>query len=225
MPLDVFYAVSDRNMAVDGSLLICAERSGAHFLHRVLQKSDLGHFGIYDQIGGARVVYGVPAEQVSQTRLNLNYLTAENIEHINLHVSVLDLYRYWNGRKVADRKKGNRGISDYLVMPVLTFFVSKTGDEWRRWEFSPFLGLKFEFGRMIGTFVDFLLMSFLLYLFYVKLASRLVRPEVSKKKECPFCHESIRLEAARCPFCTGDLSVKTRRPRGKNKRAENRRGQ
>ena len=55
------------------------------------------------------------------------------------------------------------GISDYLVMPVLTFFVSKTGDEWRRWEFSPFLGLKFDFGRMIGTFVDFLLMSCLIY--------------------------------------------------------------
>jgi large conductance mechanosensitive channel len=118
------------------------------------------------------------------------------------------------------------GISDYLVMPVLTFLVSQTGDEWRRWEFSPFLGLKFEFGRMIGTFVDFFLMSFFLYLFYVKFASRLlVRPEGPKRKECPFCHENIRPEATRCPFCTGDLSVKTRRPRRKNKRAENRRGQ
>lgn len=117
------------------------------------------------------------------------------------------------------------GISDYLVMPVLTFLVSQTGDEWRRWEFSPFLGLKFEFGRMIGTFVDFLLMSFFLYLFYVKFVSRIIKTESPNKKQCPFCHESIRLEATRCPFCTGDLVVKTRRNRRKNTGTANRRGE
>lgn len=117
------------------------------------------------------------------------------------------------------------GISDYLVMPLLTFLAAHTGDEWRRWEFSPFLGLKFELGRMLGTFVDFLLISFFLYLFYVKFASRIVRHEGPKRKSCPFCHENIRLEAVRCPFCTGDLNVKARRAGRKNKRAENRRGQ
>jgi large conductance mechanosensitive channel len=117
------------------------------------------------------------------------------------------------------------GISDYLVMPLLTFLASHTGDEWRRWEFSPFLGLKFELGRMLGTFVDFLLISFFLYLFYVKFASRIVRHDGPKRKECPFCRENIRLEAVRCPFCTGDLNVKARRTGRKNKGAENRRGQ
>jgi large conductance mechanosensitive channel len=116
------------------------------------------------------------------------------------------------------------GISDYLVMPVLTFLVSQTGDEWRRWEFIPFFGLKFEFGRMLGTFVDFILMSFFLYLFYVKFASRIIRPDMPKRKECPLCHENIRLEATKCPFCTGDISVETRRVGRQNKRAENRRG-
>ena len=116
------------------------------------------------------------------------------------------------------------GISDYHVMPVLTFLVSQTGDEWRRWEFSPFLGLKFEFGRMIGTFVDFLLMSFFLYLFYVKFASRIIGAEGPKRKQCPLCNESIRIEAVKCPFCTGDLIVKTRRAGRKNTGAENRRG-
>lgn len=117
------------------------------------------------------------------------------------------------------------GISDYLVMPIFIFLVSQTGDEWRKWEFSPFLGLKFEFGRMIGTFVDFFLTSFFLYLFYVKVVGKVAKSDGPRRKECVFCRESIREEATRCPFCTGDLSVKTRRTGRTNKGAKDRRGQ
>jgi large conductance mechanosensitive channel len=117
------------------------------------------------------------------------------------------------------------GISDYLVMPAFIFLVSQTGDGWRNWEFQPFFGLKFEFGRMVATLVDFLLTSFFLYLFYVKFVARIVRTESPKRKECDFCRESIREEATRCPFCTGDLIVKTRRTRRENTGTKNRRGQ
>lgn len=108
------------------------------------------------------------------------------------------------------------GMSDYLVMPIFTFLVSKTGQEWRNWEFTPFFGLTFELGRMFGTLIDFLLVSFFLYLFYVKFVGKIVRADAPQKKQCSFCREAIRIDATKCPFCTGDLIVKARRTRRKN---------
>ena len=118
------------------------------------------------------------------------------------------------------------GISDYIVMPVFKFFVSKTGDEWRNWSVTPTIGLTFELGRLCGTVFDFILISILLYLIYIKLFSRILvrdekRPEM---KQCPLCLTSIRTDAIKCPACTGDLDVKPRRTRTKNKGTKNRRG-
>lgn len=118
------------------------------------------------------------------------------------------------------------GISDYIVMPIFKFLVSKTGDEWRNWSVTPAAGLTFELGRLCGTVVDFILISILLYLLYIKLFSRILitSKERHDLKSCPLCCTSIRNEAIKCPACTGDLNVKPRRTRTKNKGTKNRRG-
>ena len=36
------------------------------------------------------------------------------------------------------------GFSDYLVMPFFKFLLSKTGEGWRSWKFSPLVGLDLE---------------------------------------------------------------------------------
>lgn len=116
------------------------------------------------------------------------------------------------------------GISDYLIMPIFTFLVSKTGKQWREWTFSPINGLNFELGHLIGTFLDFIMISVLLYLFYIKLVQKLLKVE-PQFQECKFCHAKININATKCPLCTGDLIVKKRRTRRKNKRTKNHRGQ
>jgi len=117
------------------------------------------------------------------------------------------------------------GISDYLVTPLFTYVVSKTGEGWREWTFEPILGLKLELGKIGGIFVDFLLISIVLYLFYVRLIGGLMgRPGQKQMKVCPFCFEPIDLRATKCPRCTGDLNVKTRRTRSKNQGTKNSRG-
>ncbi len=122
------------------------------------------------------------------------------------------------------------GISDYLVMPIFTFLVSKTGDGWRNWTFTPVKGLNFELGHLFGVFFDFLLISMLLYVFYIKLIGQIVNREVPSLKNCPHCCGRINAAARKCPLCTGDMIVegdpivKTRRTRSKDTRAKNRRG-
>lgn len=115
------------------------------------------------------------------------------------------------------------GISDYLVMPVFTFLLSKTGEGWRDWTFSPAKGLDFKIGNLLGVFVDFILISILLYLLYIKLVGRIVGREAPNLKECPHCCGKINAAAKKCPFCTGDIIVETRGVGSKNTGTKNRR--
>jgi large conductance mechanosensitive channel len=102
------------------------------------------------------------------------------------------------------------GISDYLLMPIFKFLVSKTGDGWRNWAFIPFNGLEFEVGRMIGVLVDFILISFILYLICQKGLGRLKRKEEPiKGKKCEYCCKEIDPEAKKCPYCTSDITLQT----------------
>lgn len=55
-------------------------------------------------------------------------------------------------------------ISDCLIMPFLTFIVSKTGSAWKSLTWSPVEGLVFEIGKFFGTMLEFVLISFVLFL-------------------------------------------------------------
>jgi large conductance mechanosensitive channel len=118
------------------------------------------------------------------------------------------------------------GISDYLVMPLFTFLLSYTGDEWRQWTFKPIIGLNFEVGRLLAVLVDFTTTSIILYLIYTK-ALVMISKENSgpNTKKCEYCCGAIDENAKKCPLCTGDLIVKARRNRRKNTRTKNNRGQ
>lgn len=125
-----------------------------------------------------------------------------------------------------------QGISDFLIMPIVSFTISKTGKTWRDIEIIPLNGLKFEVGRLAGVFVDFLVVSLVLYLFYVKLVGRLVDTEPVgsteqtklPQKQCPHCLSQVHAEAKKCHMCTGSLIVKKRRVGDKNKGAKSPRG-
>lgn len=111
------------------------------------------------------------------------------------------------------------GISDYLVMPVTTYLISSTGTGWRELVLTPVHGVDIEAGRLAGVFVDFFMVSTILYLVYIKLGGFLRIGPVSAppQKRCVHCMGMVHAEAKRCPMCTGVLVVEKRRARGKDK--------
>lgn len=117
-----------------------------------------------------------------------------------------------------------QGISDYLVMPIINFMVSATRGEWRELRVEPLPGLVFEVGMLAGVFVDFAMVSVVLYLLYVRLIGGLIRrgDEAGlKQKRCPHCFSLIHAEAKKCPMCcTGGLIVDKRGSGKKDKGAE-----
>jgi large conductance mechanosensitive channel len=100
------------------------------------------------------------------------------------------------------------GISDLIIMPIINFVIIQTGDTWRRWSVEPIHGLKLEIGQFLGVLIDFILISMILYIIYMKIISRITsNRSVAQNKKCPLCVSEINIMAKKCPKCTGDLSV------------------
>lgn len=67
-----------------------------------------------------------------------------------------------------------------------------------------------NYGAFITTVIDFLIISFIIFL-VVKQINRLQRrpveaPKEPTTKECPYCFSVIPIKAIRCPNCTSQLS-------------------
>jgi large conductance mechanosensitive channel len=117
------------------------------------------------------------------------------------------------------------GISDLALMPIINFIILQTGDSWRKWTWEPIYGLKFELGQLLGILVDFFLISLVLYIIYGKIITKIKGDNNQVRiKICEFCKSEINEHAIKCPKCTGDLDVESRRNRRQNKRAKNTRG-
>ncbi len=103
-----------------------------------------------------------------------------------------------------------KGISDILIMPFINFIILHTGESWRTFKIEPIDGLTIELGEFLGVSVDFILISIILYIFYMKILKNIkLKEEVEIKcvetKTCKFCKSVIHYEAIKCPECTGDI--------------------
>ena len=69
-----------------------------------------------------------------------------------------------------------------------------------------------KYGLFINTVIDFVIVSFVIFL-VVRMANRFQRqqsaaaPPPPTTKECPFCLNTIPLEATRCGHCTSNLKT------------------
>jgi large conductance mechanosensitive channel len=99
-----------------------------------------------------------------------------------------------------------KSISENLIMPVINFGLSKTGEDWRQFTYMPTEGLTLEIGKFCSAFVDFFLISLVLYIFYVKLLKPIweEKPEIKciETKKCLVCQSVIHWQCERCPQCT-----------------------
>jgi large conductance mechanosensitive channel len=99
-----------------------------------------------------------------------------------------------------------KSISENIIMPIITFGLDKTGDNWREITWTPFEGLTLELGKFCGAFVDFFLIALVLYVLYVKLLRPFWKsaPKIKciETKKCTFCQSIIHWQCERCPHCT-----------------------
>ena len=64
-----------------------------------------------------------------------------------------------------------------------------------------------NYGIFLNTVIDFLIVSFAIYLMIVQINRFKQKPveEAPNTKECPFCLSKVPLKAVRCPHCTSNL--------------------
>lgn len=113
------------------------------------------------------------------------------------------------------------GISNFLIMPIINYISTYTGEDWRDKQWIPVDGLIFEVGQFTAVFIDFILISIVLYIMWAKFLSpvfdrnnRRKNPRKNKQDikcietiKCPKCISEIHFEAKRCPFCTSELKI------------------
>lgn len=108
----------------------------------------------------------------------------------------------------ASFKKVIGGLSEFIIMPMVNYAIGQTGTEWRETTYSPVESVVFEIGRFGAVFVDFILMSIILYVMWKKMIQPIFKDE--KKTEiicievikCPKCLQTIDYRTKRCPHCT-----------------------
>jgi len=92
-----------------------------------------------------------------------------------------------------------KAFVDDLVMPALSPLLP-AGD-WRAWEATP---LHLKLGDLIGSLVDFFIVSFVVFLVLVKLVGQLTKKEaeIPATKKCAECLSDVPREAKRCSHCS-----------------------
>jgi large conductance mechanosensitive channel len=90
-------------------------------------------------------------------------------------------------------------LVEQIIMPLINAMTP--GGDWRTLTVTP---LKLGLGPFLGAVLDFLLVSFVIFILVVKLRGA-VMPKPGDKpttKTCPECLETIPIDARRCKFCT-----------------------
>lgn len=104
-------------------------------------------------------------------------------------------------------------LSADILMPIISLVLP--GGEWRTAKFvlrttTDASGKITEnailYGHFIGTIVDFVIVSFVLFLIVRKLVKPAPAPAAEPKKTCPECLEMIPQAARRCRACTASVA-------------------
>lgn len=73
-------------------------------------------------------------------------------------------------------------FSDCLIMPIVNYFINATDGNWRDWKVNPVAGMNLELGHLIGSLLDFTILTLLLYFIYSRIVKK-IWPSLEVKKE------------------------------------------
>jgi len=100
-----------------------------------------------------------------------------------------------------------------LLMPVISYFLP--GGDWRQAKYVLYsttdaAGKVTEnallYGHFLGTVIDFLIISFVVFLIVKALVKPVPAPPAAPMKACPECLEMVPAAARRCRACTASLT-------------------
>ena len=100
-----------------------------------------------------------------------------------------------------------------ILMPIIGMFLP--GGNWREAKLVLKTGTDAAgkvtenailYGHFIGSMIDFLVISFVLFLIIRSLVKPVPEPAAAETKSCPQCLEMIPAAASRCRACTATLS-------------------
>jgi len=99
-------------------------------------------------------------------------------------------------------------FTDNIISPVIGIFAGKNFDALS----FDILGATIKYGAFITSFINFLIMAFVVFLM-VKGMNRLaalgkteeLKEATPPARLCPHCKTEIHAEATRCPACTSQL--------------------
>ena len=104
-------------------------------------------------------------------------------------------------------------LASDILMPVISLFMP--GGNWREAKVVLTRGVDdagkmtenaILYGHFIGTILDFILVSFVLFLLVRTLIKAVPEPAAQPMKSCPECLEMIPAAARRCRACTATVS-------------------
>ena len=94
-------------------------------------------------------------------------------------------------------------MSSDILMPIISLFLP--GGDWRAAKFDLSPKSAILYGHFIGTVLDFLLTSFIVFL----IGRTLVKPApvaaADPMRQCPECLEMVPEAARRCRACTASI--------------------
>jgi large conductance mechanosensitive channel len=98
-----------------------------------------------------------------------------------------------------------------VLMPLIGLVLP--GGDWRQAKFvlRPAAGKVAEtailYGHFLGTVIDFLIISFVVFLIVKVLVKPVPAPPAAPMKSCPECLEMVPAAARRCRACTATLGA------------------
>lgn len=64
-------------------------------------------------------------------------------------------------------------ITESFLMPIINFLLSKTNGNWRHLVFTPVTGMDIEVGNLLNSFIEFTIITIILYLVFQKVIRRI----------------------------------------------------
>lgn len=94
-------------------------------------------------------------------------------------------------------------VTDDLLMPIISLFLP--GGEWREAKLVLTKDSAILYGHLFGALLNFLIISFVLFLIVKALVKPVPVAEPEPTKKCSECLEMIPAAARRCRACTATV--------------------